>query len=137
MASKIPDRINIRKNDRENYKELQKQEPFKGKTNKEIFMMAMAIGFHVGNRIKFCKGEKEGWFLLKDLNDEEKSIIYGLAINEEGLNILLEMDKIYSITEEYANGGIKILKDKIFSGDPGSYIKKLETELVNILKKIK
>lgn len=137
MTNKRPDRVNIRKSDRKDYKFLQEQEPFEGKTNKEVFMMAMAVGFHKGNRIEFHKGEKEGFFLLKDLNDKEKSIFYAIAIAEEGVNVLLDTNKVYSIAEEYANGGIKLLKDKIFDGDAGSYVKKLESELIEISKKLK
>ena len=136
MANKTRDRVFIRKSDRENYKALQDQELFKGRANKEVFMMAMAVGFREGDRIEFRKGEKDGFFLLKDLNEKEKSIFFAMAVSEEDLNVLSDEDKVYTIAEEYANAGIKLLKSKVLVKEPGSYIKKLESELVEESKKI-
>jgi len=139
MVEKVRrDRVFIRKSDREDYKLLQKKEPFKGKANKEVFMMAMAVGFHEGSQISFRTGEKDGFFLLKDLNDKEKSIFYAIAVAEKNLNTLSDENEVYSIAENYANGGIKLLKDGVFSGEYGSYVKKMESELIQIVnRKIK
>lgn len=135
MENKVPDRLNIRKSDRKDYDRLlEKDSPFAGKENKDLFMMALIIGFHEETRVKLDK--KEGFFLLYHLNDKENSIIKAIAVAKEGdLNILLDKKKVYSIVEEYAAGGIKLLKDKVFSGGYGSYIKKLESELIDKFKK--
>ncbi len=135
MENKMPDRLNIRKSDRKDYNRLlEKDSPFSGKENKDLFMMALIIGFHEETRVKL--DGKEGFFLLYHLNDKENSIIKAIAVAEEGdLNILLDKKKVYSIVEEYAAGGIKLLKDKVFSGGYGSYIKKLESELIDEFKK--
>lgn len=137
MGNKAPDRLNIQKSDREDYARLLKKDsPFAGKESKDLFMMALIIGFHEGTRVKLDK--KEGFFLLYHLNDKENSVIKAIAVAEEGgLNILLDKKKVYSIAEEYAAGGIKLLKDKVFGGGYGSYIKKLESELIDEFERIK
>jgi len=137
MENKAPDRLNIRKSDRKDYDRLlEKDSPFAGKENKDLFMMALIVGFHEEIRVKL--DGKEGFFLLYHLNDKENSIIKAIAVAEEGdLNILLDKKKVYSIVEEYAAGGIKLLKDKVFSGGYGSYIKKLESELIDEFERIK
>ena len=135
MVNKEPDRLYIRKSDRKDYDRLlEKDSPLVGKENKDLFMMALITGFHEGTRIKLDK--REGFFFLYHLNDDENSIIKAIAVAEEGdLNILLDKKKVYLIVEEYAAGGIKLLKDKVFSGGYGSYIKKLESELIDEFKK--
>lgn len=137
MVNKEPDRLYIRKSDRKDYDRLlEKDSPLVGKENKDLFMMALITGFHEGNRVKLDK--REGFFLLYHLNDEENSIIKAIAVAEEGdLNILLDKKKVYSIAEEYATSGIKLLRDKVFSGEYGSYIKKLESELIDEFERIK
>ena len=137
MSNKTPDRLNIKKSDREDYARLlEKDSPFAGKENKDLFMMALVIGFHEETRVKLDK--KEGFFLLYHLNDKENSIIKAIAVAEEGgLSILLDKEKVYLIAEEYAAGGIRLLKDKVFSGGYGSYIKKLESELIDEFERIK
>lgn len=95
----------------------------------------MIAGFREGSRIELDK--KEGFVRIEYLTLREKSIIKAIAVAEEGdLNVLLDKNKVYSIAEEYAAGGIKLLKNKVFSGDYGSYIKKLESELVEEFEKI-
>ena len=73
-------------------------------------------------------------YINSNLNDREKSVFYAIAVAEENLTVLSEEDEIYTIAEEYANGGIKLLKDKVFSKEPGSFIKKFESELMGELK---
>ena len=63
MENKTPDRLNIRKSDRKDYNRLlEKDSPFSGKENKDLFMMALIIGFHEETRVKL--DGKEGFFLL-------------------------------------------------------------------------
>jgi dnd system-associated protein 4 len=135
--NKAPDRLNIRKSDRGDYARLlEKDSPFVGKENKDLFMMAMMIGFREGSRSPLDK--KEGFVRIEYLNEKEKSIIKAIVVAEEGdLSVLANKGKVYSIAEEYAAGGIKLLKNKVFSGGYGSFIKKLESELVEEFEKIK
>ena len=135
MENKGPDRLNIRRSDRKDYARLlEKDSPFAGKENKDLFIMAMVVGFREGARVELDR--KEGFIRIEYLNPNEESIIKAIAVAEEGgLDILLDKRKVYSIAEEYAAGGIKLLKDKVFSGGYGSYIKKLESELTEEYEK--
>ena len=135
--NKVPDRLNIRKSDRKDYDRLlEKDSPFAGKENKDLFMMAMIIGFQEGSRTPLDK--KEGFVRIEYLNEREKSVIKAISVTEGGdLSVLADKRKVYSLAEEYAAGGIKLLKGKVFSGGYGSFIKKLESELVEGFEKIK
>lgn len=139
MRSEI-DRVSIKKSDRDLYRNLKEESILKGRTNKELFMLAMAFGIEKSGRIEFKTGEKEGFFLLKELKEYEESLFYAVAIAEEdNLGIINDKKKVYSICEEYANGGINILKAEIFSGDFADFSKRLENILrskINSFKKI-
>jgi dnd system-associated protein 4 len=135
MKSEEPRVLNIRKSDKEDYKRLmEKDSPFAGKDDKDLFLMAMIMGFCEGSRIPLDK--KESYVRIEYLTDREKSIIKSIAVaDEEDLNILANKRRVYSIAEEYAAGGIKLLKEKVFGY--GSFMKKLEAELVEEFEKIK
>ena len=128
----MPDRINIDKKDRELYDKL--EEIFQGKTRKEQFLFAMAIGFK--NNVSRPLGTKEGFFLVKDLRPEDEALLDALAIFEEGPEILSNKEKIFRIAEEYAHAGIRILADEITSSSFGSFVKKFEKELFELFEKI-
>jgi hypothetical protein len=135
-----PDRVNIRKSDRDIYKDLREKStsPFKGKDNRVLYMMALAVGFIDGERLEFEPGEKEGFILLKTLEDEDIAIINAIAVAEEdNLSVLADKKKVYTIADEYAAGGIRLLNGEVFGGEYGSYIKKLEGRLVEEYQRIK
>lgn len=137
MNNKTPDRINVRKNDIENFKILlrEKDSPFFKKDNKDAFIMAMIFGYFNNNTIPLDK--KEGFIRIEYLSLEEKSLIKAIAIEKANdLKILLDKQKVYSIAEEFAAGGIEILKDAIFGKKFGSFIKKLEADLVETYEKL-
>lgn len=126
-----PDRFYINKQDRKEYEELlrDKNSPFKEKENKDVFIMAMATGFAEGVRIEL--GKKEGFFRAEYLQPRERALIAAVAVAEKGnLGVLIDKKEAYAIAEAYAAGGIRLLKDKVFGGEYGSYAKKLEQELL-------
>lgn len=128
---KKPDRLYVDKDDFKDFKLLQdeKDSAFYKRENKDVFMMAMMMGLKNGPRIPLKN--REGFFREEYLSDEERSIIKAIAINEEKyLTILLDMEKVYQIAEEYARGGIKYLKDSVFKKKDGSYLNRFETELL-------
>lgn len=124
------DRLFVDKKDFEDFNRLkEKDTPFAGVHNHEIFIAAMVTGYREGCRIEL-KNRKE-FFFEKDLTKEENALIRAVAVSEEdGLNVLLDKQKIYSIAEQYATGGISLLKAKVLSGEYGSYAKKLESDLL-------
>lgn len=136
MEHKILDRLFVNK--RDDFKRLlEKDSPLVGYDYKHIFMLALTICFVEGRRIKL-ESRKEELTRIEYLDEKEKSIIKAIAVAETGeLNVLLDKKKIYSIAEEYAAGGIKLLAQKVFSGEYGSYIKRLGNELEERLKEIR
>lgn len=130
MTEKKVDRIYVDKKDLDDFNRLkEKDSPFSNSQNKDLFLAAMIIGYHEGGRI--APKNKEGYFRTEYLTNEERALIRAIAIaTEADLNVLLDVQKVYSIAEEYATGGISILKAKVFSGEYGSYVKKLENELL-------
>lgn len=129
-----PDRLYIDKKDRELYKELEdKEDMFKGMKNKDLFLMAMMIGFeHQSNEeLK----TRDGFFLEKDLNQNDHALLNAIAMHENnGVEVLKDMGEVYRIAEEYAHYGIRIIHDWISSSPYGTFPKKFESE---ILEKIK
>jgi hypothetical protein len=128
--------IYIDKKDTDSFDKLrQKPSPFANGQNKDIFLAALVVGYHEG--VKLPLQSKEGYFRTEYLKDEEKALIKSIAVATTGdLNILLDEQKIYSIAEEYATGGISLLRDKVQSGGYGSYAKKLENELLKNFEKV-
>jgi len=139
MENNIPIILNVEDSLKKDFERLlEKDSPIKG--NKRIFIMAMIKGFITNNRIKLKK--KHDFVRIEYLSPEEKSIIKALALHEsKDLAIYSNLKEIYSIAEEYASGGIKCLNDEIFGKQHGTYVKRLESDLVegvkNILKKEK
>jgi len=133
---KTIDRLFVDKRDLEDFKRLrEKDSPFAKAENKDIFLAAMVIGFN-----EQCKMElktKEGWMMKSYLDDQDLALIRAIAIAEEGdLNVLLDEPKVFSIAEQYAAGGIRLLKDRVFGVDFGSYAKRLESDLLRTFEKI-
>lgn len=138
MVSKDPAIIYIRKSDKEHFSRLEeKDSPFGNKDKKHLFLTAMVVGFKNGIKHKITDRDPSGYIRTEYLSDTEKALINAVAVKDAGnLEVLLDKKRVYSIAEEYAAGGIKILKDQVFSGK-GSFSKRLETELIKIAKKVK
>jgi len=130
------DRLFVDKRDFDDFNRLkEKDTPFAGVHDHEIFIAAMVTGYREGCKIEL-KNRKE-FFHEKDLTKEENALINAVAVAEGGgLNILLDKQKIYSIAEQYATGGISLLKAKVLSGEYGSYAKKLESDLLRAHEQI-
>lgn len=124
------DRLYIDKKDLDDWRRLKdKDSPFAGFDNKDIFVAAMAVGYNEGSNIELKS--KEGYFFSDNLKPDELALVRAIAVAEEGsLNVLLDEQKVFSIVEQYATGGVKLLKNKVFSGEYGSYAKKLESDLL-------
>lgn len=130
----IPDRLNIDKDDRILYEEIKL---FEGKENKEKFIFAMAYGFF--NNLKFPLKKKEGYILNKYLVEEDEALIYSLAIKSSGTaEILLDMQKVYEVVEEYAHAGLKLLHEETSTNaEFGSFNLQLEKKLFEEFNKNK
>lgn len=92
----------------------EKGSPFFGREYREIFMVAMALGFKNKSMIPLKK--KIPQIPLRAFSTEEKWVIKFIAIKEEkNIEILSNLKKAYNIAEEYANGGLKILSEMVFA----------------------
>ena len=66
------------------------------------------------------------------------ALINTIAINvsEKEYEVLSNREEVFTIVEEYAHAGIKILIDKIEALPFGSYEKQLEKELFSTFKEL-
>jgi hypothetical protein len=57
-------------------------------------------------------------------------MFHAIAISEaKNLDVLADKSKVFLIAEEYANGGIHLLKQEIFEKDHADFSKRLESLL--------
>lgn len=131
---RIPDRLHIDVNDRKLYEKIEEQEMFRGRTRKEQFLFAMALG--VRNEVAVPFKTKEGFFLTKDLRPEDEALINAVILwSKDSVDILSDKEKVYKIAEEYAHAGIRLLVDKIESVEFGSFWKQFEKDLYEMHEK--
>jgi len=138
MERKTPTRVFVRKEDIDDFRVLlqEKDSPLYKKDNKDVFLMAMIFGFC--NKQKLLLEQKEEFVRIEYFSLEDNSLIKAIAIHDhpDGLKVLLDKQKVYAIAEEYATGGISYLKESVFDSRFGSYIKKIESELVEAFEKL-
>ena len=127
--AEIPDRLNIDKDDRELYAEVEGEDVFKGRDNKDLFLFAMAMGIASG--VSSPLNAKEGFVRTEYLKPEDQTLINAVAISEKrgSVDLLSQKEAVYRIAEEYAHAGIKLLADKTRSTQIGSFHKQFEKEL--------
>ena len=136
--SEIPDRFFIEEDDKEVYDNLKSVNTPIGKykklENKDVFMLAVCYGFTYDIRKPLQK--RFGYVRPIYFDEKELNILYTIAYNQEiKLQVYSDFKKVYEIIEEYANGGIHILKDKVESGEFGTFEKKFEEKLVELYRK--
>ena len=125
--------------DRTQYNDLlepivkERKSPFYKLPRTGVYLVSAALGYK--NKASKKIQSSIDVRLFTQLSKEEKWAIFSIAISEAGTtDILLNGDKTVQIVEEYANGGVQILYDKLFKGDL-SY--KLENEIIKIIEKAK
>ncbi|ODS32698.1 MAG: hypothetical protein SCARUB_02194 [Candidatus Scalindua rubra] len=94
MKTETPDRLYVRKVDLRDLDNLKKERnsSLYGRDNKEIFIMAMTLGYY--NESKTPLERKEGYFREEYLNDDDRSLIKAIAVYDEGnLDVLLDKKK--------------------------------------------
>lgn len=130
------DRLYVDKRDVKDFNRLKEEDsPFAGSQNKDVFLAAMVVGYHEDSKIELKN--REGYVREEYLSPEDLTLIKAIAVSETGdLKVLLDKQKVFSIAEQYATGGIALLKAKVFSGEYGSYAKKIESELLRAYEKL-
>lgn len=134
--AKDRDRLFVDKEDRKLYDKLDNEDLFKNKSRKEHFLYAAAIGFK--NNVRLPVETKEGLFRTTDLRPEDESLIKALALiaTDNNFEILANKDELYTIAEEYARGGIRLIIDKIESTPFGTYELHCEKDLFDTFNKL-
>ena len=135
--SEIPDRFFIEEEDKEIYDNLKSKNTPLGKyktlENKDVFILAVCFGYTYGIRKPLEK--KFGYVRPIYFKERELNLLYTMGFNsKEKLDAYSDFKKVYEIIEEYANGGLHILKDKVYSGEFGTFEKQFEGKLVNLYR---
>ena len=129
------DRLFVDEKDRELYDRLETSDIFEGKTRKEQFLFALAVGFSRG--IKRPIQKREGFFLAKDMRPDDEALFSAVAATDaDSVQVLPDRAKVFRIAEEYAHAGIRILADEIDSTQYGTFEKHLEKQLHDMYDRI-
>lgn len=135
MESKVvkDPQIFISKDARKLFDSLQEYNEFKGLENKDMFMLALMFGYSQGKRgrkeLKANDRTTSGYTRERYLTDIDNGILKAIAVAEtEKIELINNIPEVYAIAEEYANGGVEILKE-LFYEDPGSFIKKFAEKI--------
>jgi len=130
------DRLFIDREDRKLYDKLDNEDLFKNKSRKEHFLYAMAIGFK--NNVMLPFESKDGLFRTTDLRPDDEALIKTLALitKDNNFEILSNKDEMFTIAEQYAHGGIRIIIDKIESTPFGSYELHCEKDLFDTFNEL-
>lgn len=126
---KKPDRLSIDKQHREKYEYIKDKLP-EGTENIDVFVLAMAWGYKEDRSLAL--ESKWGYVRFDSVDEKSMSLIRALAASKSGdLEILARPAELFSLAEEYANGGILILYDELKGADVDS----IEVELTSALQK--
>ena len=127
---KEQDRLFIDKEDRKLYSRLNSEDMLneKSRDRKEQFIFALSYGFK--NNVKRPLVNKEGFIRSDYLTEFDQALIKAVAIyDSKSIDILNSINDIYTIAEQYAHAGIKLLVDKIEQSSLVSFDKLLEKEI--------
>lgn len=135
MSNEGPDRFSINEKNKKDYDRLKdKDSPFSDNDNWELFMMALIVGYESGTPIALEK--KLGYAQAVTFDETDLSIIKAIAVKETGsLDVLINKSKVFSIAEQYANAGIELLVEKVFNGEYGNCVNRINSRLVDFFEK--
>ncbi len=129
--------IFISKEARQLFDNLREQlEEFKQMDNKDFFMLVVMFGYLNNKRKKLEHSSKteSGFTRERYLSAEDNGVLKAIAVaNEKDIGIVNDIVYVYSIAEEYANGGIAYLKEFVFD-DQASFVKNFASEIKKLSK---
>lgn len=112
------------------YKDKIVEGPLKGRSLTEIFTLALTMGFNL-ERKPFK--DNDGFIRPESFGIVLPTLMRSIAIHEtENLEILIDEEKVFTISEEYGNAGINYLSSK-YSENTEEFT---EILLMEILEKI-
>lgn len=123
---KYPQFINIDEERKSKYLEPLTRDPassFFGSEEGEVYCLAVALGYKNKHPIKTNKIKNVR--LYSNLDPKYKLLFRIIALNVENFNyeIIEDGTRVLKLIEEYANGGIQILYDKVFGNGADFSIK--------------
>jgi hypothetical protein len=118
------------------FDDMDKRPEFKGRNNKVFFLLAVLFGYSKGaiGKKTLTKAEKAKSGLTREryLNDKDNAILKALSLAETKKIEMADREhihEVYSLAEEYANGGYQDLKRFVFE-EPGSFAKRFASLLI-------
>ncbi len=127
------DRIYILKEHRDIYKKISSRGAFSKASNSEIFMVAFGLGLQTGEPKPFAGKSRDGLVVLSFFPRKYSQLVKAIAVKEGGVEVLADLDKTYTIAEEFANAGIEILRE-MSSKQSQAIINELEQMMISKLK---
>lgn len=125
--------------DRKQYSDLlepivkEKRSPFYKYDRTGVYIISASLGYK--NKTSKKINNPIDVRLFAQLSKEEKWALFTIAIADSGgTEILLNGARALQIAEEYANGGVQILYDKLFKGSLDYF---LENEMIKAIEKSK
>lgn len=110
------DRVNVENEMHEVYKEIversgQSLENAPFMLMKDVFVWAAALGFQQGEKRPLSPGRQQPFRWSQLSQDLDVPSLKAIALADTGdVEVLLHNDRILRIVEEYANAGIRVLK---------------------------
>jgi len=109
-----------------------------GMDRKDQFLVAMSVGFKNNSRKSIRK--KHVLFKSKniELDKNAAALVNAVALSStDDVEILTDKIEVYKIAEEYANSGIRIMKNKADQVQIGNYLKIFEKDVIDSYKNLK
>lgn len=108
--------VNIDKSKHEKFQDLSKGKDAPFASMWQVFLVAACVGFEAKRRVTLSSTEKVFSWSEQFGQDELVALIaaIGIAATKDPL-IVSDQDKLLSVVEEYANGGIDELYDELMT----------------------
>lgn len=107
-----------------------------GIIKRENFLFLMAFGFSIGYPTEFENPKNKGndTFVMNQLTKEELALVYAIALSDSNDPEIVNNDnKVADIAMGYANTGIMALKNLEKNSQKGNRIKKLQSEIHDVI----
>lgn len=106
---------------------------FSGKEQGEVYLLAASMGLYAGTKKKTSKATDIRTY--HKLSQEYKVLIRSIALADSGYDyqVLFDGARVLKIVEEYANEGVQLLYDKIYSK---GFDLSIENDILDLLGKI-
>lgn len=130
------DRFYVDKNKIEFIRGINKNNEYlKFDNQKELFIYAMALGANCPTNFT---GNREALFHEKDMNYEDKAIIYSVVLSElDKIEELTDKERVYNIVQNMANTGFSFIKEELENNSFENLTMKLLIKLDEKFEKIK